>query len=220
VVGWRAGVGLELHDFDLDDIPARRWVFVEERFFDEPTLRMHILLAARNVTIFHERKNITRFDIVGGRIVDVGVPVGRVEQVTGRPVPHFQVNRVDSVAGLRLPHEGSGSINIFSPRVGRAPDGTVPPRPDELERRQQVERAQLEERQRAERATMEQRHQAERAARGAGVEQLQRRQEAERQALQFEHERQQRLLNNRQRGEFQRMGPGHFPCQLSPRRHR
>jgi len=208
IVGWDFGVGLTLHGFDLDDIPARRWCFVQERFFDEPVLFTHILLPARNVTIFSQRRNITRFDVIGGRIVNVGVPLNRIEQVTGRPVPHFQVRHVDSVEAARLPRESSGTINVFSPRVGRAPAGAVPPRPGEFERRQQAERAQLQERQRAEQATMEQRHQAERAAPEARPDQLQSRQETEMRALQSEHQRQQRLLNNRHREESQRMGPG------------
>ena len=208
VVGWDFGVGLRLHDFDLDDIAARRWCFVQEGFFGEPILRAHILLPERNVTLLRETRDITRFDITDGRIVNVGISVGRIEEVAHRPVPHFQVRHVDSVAAVRLPRESGGVINIFSPRVGRVPDGAVPPRPDEFERRQQAERAQLEERQRAEQATMEQRHQAERAAPGASPEQLQGRQEAERQALQSEHQRQQRLLNNRHREESQRLGPG------------
>jgi len=213
IVRWRAGVGLDLHGFDLDDIPARRWVFVENRFFDEPALRLHVELPARNVTILRQRTNITRFDIVGGRIVNIGVPVARVRELTGRPVPRFQVQHVDSVAALRLPHERSGVVNVFSPRVQRAPDGVVPPRREELERRQQAERAQLEERQRAEQANMEQRHQVERAAPGARTEQVQPRQEAERRALQSEHQRQQRLLNNRHREESQRAERGRSVAQ-------
>jgi len=207
-VGWQPGIGLALSGFDLDDIPIRRWCFVEDRFFDEPTLRLHVLLPARNVTIFGQTRNITRFDIVGARIVDVGVPLRAVQEVTGRPVPRFQVRHVDSVAAMRLPHERSGVVNIFSPRVGPAPAGAVPPRPGELERRQQVERAQLQEQQRAERAAVQLHHQAERAAPGATVDQLQRRQQAELRALQSEHQRQQRLLNSRQREESQRMESG------------
>ncbi len=208
VVGWDFGFGLQLHDFDLDDIPFRRWCFVEERFFDEPVLFTHILLPARNVTIFRLTRNVTTINIIGARIVNISVPTSQIEVATGRPVQHFQVRRVGSVAALRLPHERGGIVDVFSPRVDPAPAGAVPPRPNELERRQQAERAQLQERQRAEQATIEQRHRAERAAPEARPDQLQSRQEAEMRALQSEHQRQQRLLNNRHREESQRMGPG------------
>ena len=150
IVRWRSGVGLDLHGFNLNNIPARRWAFVDERFFNEPALRGHILLPAQNVTIFRERRDITRFDVIGDRIVNVGVPVGRIEQVTGRPVQHFSVRHVDSAAAMHLPRERDGTLDIFSPRVARVPEGAVPPRPGELERRHQAERAQLEERQRVE----------------------------------------------------------------------
>ncbi len=219
VVGWRAGMGLDFHGFDIDDLPARRWCFVPERLFDEPTLRSHILLPARNVGIFPERRIITRFDIVGGRIVNVGVPVRQLEQATGRPVPHFQVRHVDSAAAVRLPRESSGVVNVFSPRVRQPAAGAVPPRADEFERRQQAARTELQERQQAERAQLQEQQQAERAATqrrfqtgrpstAGNAEQLQRQREAEMRALQSEHERQQRLLSNRQREESERMEPG------------
>lgn len=121
VVGWRPGLGLALNGFDLDDIPTRRWVFVDERFFGEPALRGHILLPARNVTVLRRARDITRFNVVDGRIVDVGVPVERVEQATHRPVTHFRVRHVDSAAATLLPRERVGIVNIFSPRVARPP---------------------------------------------------------------------------------------------------
>ena len=206
-VRWRAGVGLEFGNMDLDDIPARQWAFVETRFFDEPRLHEHILLMSRNVTLLNETRTFARFESVDGRIVNRGISARQIEEVTRRPVTHFRVRQVDSPAAMRLARERDGEIAVFSPRIREGSTGVVPPGPGELERRQRAEQTQLHEQQRAEQARQQERHQAERAAPGMDGDQLQRRQEAERRELQAEHERQSRLLQNRheqQRGELQR----------------
>jgi hypothetical protein len=205
VAGWQVGVGLELHGLDLNDLPARRWVFVPAPFFAAPRLHEHIVLMSRNVTLFGETRNVTRFESVEGRVVNNSISARQIEEFTHRPVERFRVRHVDSAAAMRLPHEGAGEIHVFSPRVRPGPAGLMPPRPGELERRQGAERSQLQEQQRAEESRQQERFRTERAAPGGATEQLQRQQEAERRALQSEHERQQRLLENRhqhQREEF------------------
>jgi hypothetical protein len=205
-VQWQVGVGLVFGGIDLDSIPARRCVFVETRFFDAPRLREHVVLVSRNVTLFGETRNVTRFESIDGRIVNNSISVRQIEESTHRPVERFRVRHVDSAAALRLPRERDGEIAVFTPRIGRGPVGLVPPQSGELERQQNAERAHLQEQQQAERARQEERHQAEGATPGLGAEPLQRRQDAERGALQSEHQRQQRLLENRQqrqRDEFQ-----------------
>jgi len=213
VVGWQFGVGLALHGFDLDDLPARRFVFVPVEFFIAPRLREHVVLVSRNVTIFRETRNVTRFESFDGRIVNTSISVTRIEEVTHRPIRHFRVAHVDTAGAMLLPHERDGEIRVFDPRIRPGRAGLVPPRPGDLERRQGAERVQTEERQQAEAIRQQQRHQAERAAPGVRPEQLQRRQQAEEQALRGEHERQFRQLENqhqRQREEFgvARGGPG------------
>jgi hypothetical protein len=206
-VGWQASVGLELHGLDLDDLPARRWVFVETRYFDTPRLHRHIMLVDRNLAFMRETRAAVRFERIDGRIVNRPLSTRQVEEFTHRRVERFRVRHVESPAAMRAARERAGEINMFSPRVQRGPAGVVPPQRGELERRQSAQRAQLQEQQQAERRRQEQRHQAERAAPHMGAEPLHRQQEAERQALQAEHQRQQRTLENRQRQE--RQTPGH-----------
>jgi hypothetical protein len=206
-VRWEVGVGLVLGGVDLDDIPARRWVFVPTRFFDAPKLRDHLVLVSRNATLFRDTRNVTRFESVGGRAVDNSISRRRIEEATHRPVERFHVRHVDSPAAAHLPREHDGEISVFTPRIRRGPAGLAPPRSGELERRQRAARARLHEQQRAEESRQQERFRAERAAPSIGKQQLQRRQEAERRALQSEHRLQQRLLEGRQqreRGEFQR----------------
>ncbi len=202
-VRWQVGVGLEFDGFDLDAIAPWHWVFVRPRYFDAPRIREHEVLSSRNITIIPETRNVTRFEHVDGRVVDRGIAVGLIEGATHRPVPRFRVRHVDTPAAMRLPRERDGEISVFSPGVRRGRAGLVPPRPGEMERRHEAERAHVQEQQRAERARQEERHHTERAAPGVNLEQLRRRQEAERGALRSEHERQLRQLDNRQRRERQ-----------------
>jgi hypothetical protein len=198
-VTWQPALGLDLHGFDLDVLPARRWVFVPTPFFTAPLLREHVVLVSRNVTIFRATRPFTRFERVDGRIFDASISARRIEEVTHRPVPRLRVVHVPTVGAMRLPRERDGEIHVFSPRVRPGPAGLVPPRPGELTRRQEAERAQMTERQRAEATRQQQRHQAERGAAAVPPQQLQRRQQAEAQALHGEHERQSHQLENQQR---------------------
>ncbi len=197
-VRWEPNVGLAFHDFDLDDIPFRRWVFVEASFFDVPRLHDHILLVSRNVTIIRETRIVVRFESVDGRIVNRAFSDREIREFTHRPVTHFRVRHVDNPAAMRVFRERDGEIALFTPRIRRGAAGLVPPGPGDFERRHGAERAQLQEQQRAEQSRQQERHEAERAAPSVRREQLQQRQEAERQALQSEHARQQRQLENRQ----------------------
>ena len=202
-VRWRAGVGLDFGGFDLDEIPAWQWVFVDTTFFDAPRLHDHIFLPSRNVIFLRETRSIVRFESVGGRIVNRAFSDRDIEAFTHRPVPHFRVRHVDSPSAMRTSRERDGEVSVFNPRIGRGPAGLTPPGPGELERRQKAERSQLQEQQRAELSRQEERHRTERAAPGANTEQLQGRHEAERQALQGEHERQRQTLENRHMRERQ-----------------
>jgi hypothetical protein len=198
LVRWQPNVGLAFHGVDLDDIPSRRWVFVESRFFDMPRLHEHILLVSRNVTLIRETRTVVRFESIDGRIVNRAFSNREIEGFTHRPVTHLRVRHVDNPAAMRVFRERDGEIALFTPRIQRGAAGLVPPGPGEFERRQEAERAQLQEHQRAEQLRQQERHEAERAAPGVRREQLQQQQEAERRALQSEHARQQRQLESRQ----------------------
>ena len=206
-VRWQVGVGLEFDGFDVDLIPARRWVFVEPRYFDAPRIWEHTALISRNVTILPGTRNVTRFEHIDGRVVNAGISLGWLERSTHRHIEHYRVRHVENAGSLRLPHEHDGEINIFSPSVRSSREGFRPPEAGEFERRQEAERQQMQERQRAEQAFQERQHRVERGAPNANLGELQQRQEGERQALRSEQGRESRQLDNRQareRESFQR----------------
>ncbi len=87
-VGFRAGFGLE---FGRVVISPGFFTFVGERDILAPRVSAVILPSARNVTIVRTAVNVTNYTVVNNRIVNNGVSVARIEQVTGHPVARLQV---------------------------------------------------------------------------------------------------------------------------------
>lgn len=86
-VGFAVGVGVILGGVDLNvAIAPSYYSFVGERSILEPRLATVIVAPGRNVTIIKNTTNITNYSVVNNRVVNNGVPVQRIEQVTGHPV--------------------------------------------------------------------------------------------------------------------------------------
>lgn len=91
-VGFEIGVGIRLGGFNLSvGIRPDAYSFVPERSFLDPRLSRYMLPTARNVTIIHNTTNITNYTTIDNRVVNRGVDVRRIEQVTGQRVPSLRV---------------------------------------------------------------------------------------------------------------------------------
>ena len=87
-VGFSFGVGVVLGGVDLNvAIAPAYYSFVGEGAILEPRLSTVIVASERNVTIIRNTTNITNYTVVNNRVVNNGVSVQRIQQVTGRPVP-------------------------------------------------------------------------------------------------------------------------------------
>ena len=87
-VGFSFGVGVVFGGVDLNvAIAPAYYSFVSERAILEPRLATVIVAPERNVTIIKNTTNITNYTVVNNRVVNNGVSVQRIQQVTGRPVP-------------------------------------------------------------------------------------------------------------------------------------
>jgi hypothetical protein len=87
-VGFSFGVGVVLGGVDLNvAIAPAYYSFVGEGAILEPRLSTVIVAPERNVTIIRNTTNITNYTVVNNRVVNNGVSVQRIQQVTGRPVP-------------------------------------------------------------------------------------------------------------------------------------
>jgi hypothetical protein len=176
-VGWaplppearfRAGIGLDLGGFNLEaSLGAGHFCFVEERSFLRSRIATYVVPQARNVTIIRNTANITNYTVVNNRVIDQGVPVQRLEQVTGQRVQHYQVAAVTS-GSARSPQLHGNQLTVFRPTVvRRAATPTPPPSaraaasPVNLARQHQQETQTLQQSQVQDRGRLQQIHQAE-----------------------------------------------------------
>ena len=87
-VGFAVGVGVTFGGIDLNvAIAPSYYSFCGEGAILEPRLATVIVAPERNVTIINNTTNITNYTVVNNRVVNNGVSVQRIEQVTGHPVP-------------------------------------------------------------------------------------------------------------------------------------
>lgn len=109
-------------------LPAS-YVFVPARQFLAPDLFAYAVPVVESVRFFPRTRTVTTYRFVNRRFVNVGVPVARVERLTGRPVPRFQV--VDLSPDLR--HRGAritgNRVALFHPRVEKVRVAPPPGRP-------------------------------------------------------------------------------------------
>ena len=91
-VGFDLRVGIRLGGFNLSlGIAPRNYAFVDERRFLDPRIGGYIVPEARNVTIIHNTTNITNYTVVDNRVINQGVPLERVERVTGRRAQRMRI---------------------------------------------------------------------------------------------------------------------------------
>ena len=87
-VGFSFGVGVILGGVDLNvAIAPSYYSFVREGAILTPRLSTVIVAPQRNVSIIRNTTNVTNYAVVNNRVVNNGVSVQRIAQVTGHPVP-------------------------------------------------------------------------------------------------------------------------------------
>src|SRR5579863_300259 len=117
-VGFTAGVGLALGGINLGvAIGPADYCFVGANNFLAPNIAVVAFPVGRNVDVFRQTSNITRYNFEGGRIVNTGLPVEKVQQFTGRPVPRFTVANASRPTGGAL---RGNQLSMYRPAVSRA----------------------------------------------------------------------------------------------------
>ncbi|MFI5166830.1 MAG: DUF6600 domain-containing protein [Thermoanaerobaculales bacterium] len=151
-VRWEAGFGFRAGAVDFDAVIApQHWCFVDERYVTAPVLREYFVPPARNVTIINVTTNVTNYTVINNRIVNRGVDVQHVEQVTRQSVPRYHLAEANAPSAAHVVDTGQLAVyrpNLTSPRgtppsvkpvTGGAPTNTpVPPRPVTIEERQKT----------------------------------------------------------------------------------
>jgi hypothetical protein len=208
-VGWNAGAGLNLRDFDLNfGIDHYWWSFVEEKYFAGPGVSGHIMLPARNITLLEVTRNITDYTASRDRIFDRGIDPEQLEKVTGERIRRLKLVAPGPYQGPQREAVRGGDVVLFHPRVSEKnpagkprnlvrPEQRIPPA--ELAGRQQMENQKLASQHEEQQRRLEALHS--RALRepekGVPNDELERRQEAERRAMEEEHKREAMVLESR-----------------------
>jgi hypothetical protein len=123
-VGFTLAAGLV---FGGVEITPGFYTFVSERNILAPRVGVVIVRSTENVTIVRNTTNITNYTMVNNRIVDRGVAVERIEQVTGRPVRQVTVASMMSTTGGRRGAFYQPAVVVRAARVARAEFGKALP---------------------------------------------------------------------------------------------
>src|SRR5260370_1264101 len=184
-VRFRAGFGLDFGGIDINVVLGpTHFCFVQERSFLALNVATFVEPPARNVTIIRNTTNITNYTVVNNRVVNQGIPVQRVEQVTGQRVARLQIAPVSSGPPPRSAQVRGNQLTGFQPPIVKR--STPPPPPPQrarasgadLQRQHQQESQALQAQQAQERARLQQIHQRELQTQGPGTPSNQRRQPA------------------------------------------
>jgi hypothetical protein len=227
-VGFQVGIGLQLGGLNISLLLSPRdYSFVPERRFLDANIGGYFVPQARNVTIIHNTTNITNYTVVNNRVINHGVPVGRIEKATGRRPGRYRIDSANNPGQARVQRD---VIRIYRPaknrldtvKVGRRNDAGlrqtqqdhqekapppvwVAPRartaPAGIDERQfQREQKDLKKRLDKEQRDLEQIHRQEavRAKAKADAQAVSQRHAAEMKALQEQRQRDQKQLQTRQ----------------------
>jgi hypothetical protein len=122
-VGWNATFGVGFTSGWVERIRAQRWCFVGRHQFVDRDLGVRLVSTTRNVELCRETRNVTRFDVRGGRPVNRGVDVASIERSVGRPVNRFNVADASNPTRGRMER---GQVSFFRPTLKRAPASQAP----------------------------------------------------------------------------------------------
>ena len=111
-VGFQVGFGIQLGGLNLSlSLAPTTYSFVNEHSFLESRLDRYVQPSARNVTIIRSTRNITDYGYENNRVINRGVPVERIEQITRRPVRQLQVTESQTRESV----VGSDQVRIYRP---------------------------------------------------------------------------------------------------------
>jgi hypothetical protein len=125
-VGFEIGIGIRLGGFDLQlGIRPDAYSFVPERSFLDSRLSGHLIPTARNVTIIHNTNNVTNYTYIDNRVVNRGVEVRRIEQVTGRRVQRLRLAEARAKTRSEV---AASEVRIYRPKPKQLESVRVVPR--------------------------------------------------------------------------------------------
>lgn len=127
---WHADVGLTWGAGGVDvtvGIHPEYWSFVAEGSFLDPHVHQHCVEPGRNVVILAGTRDATHYAHRDGRVVNVSVPVDRIERRVGRRIARRTL-RQSADAGLRKSRVDDDAVSVFRPKLAKRPASKAPKR--------------------------------------------------------------------------------------------
>jgi hypothetical protein len=197
-------------------IPPFCWSFVDVQFLEARNVREHFIPVARNVTLLHETKNVTKFVVNSQKqIVSSGIDPARVERAIGHPLPRLRIENVTTAprnAGATVrkdrlivfrpdlvrTHQPEARPQAAQPMAG-VPAPAAPTLSRDFLQQQEAERRHLAQEQASEAARLEEIHEREleQPPRGMNLPGLAQRHLEEHHALNEQISRQNQLFEQR-----------------------
>jgi hypothetical protein len=200
-------------------VEPHAWTFIPATQVLAPDVHEYVLDTSQVPYLLEKTRNITRYELQQGRIVNRGISLPEVERRIGHAVPRMALREVESPKALAGGRVEGNELKVYRPKstqlAGHAesakpfqPPHPPTPRaiaPHELNASQQIELQALEKKHAAEQQQLRARQEQEKAHAPANVTQdeLQKRHEAELKAQQAEHERQRQLIQQQHKREQQ-----------------
>lgn len=239
-VGFRAGFGIS----GRPRIPDRYWTFVHGRYFGGRDMDRWILPMERNRTILYSARSRGDITVSGGRIMNPGVDLDRVERSRGTNIPRYNIQDADRPGPVR---RDQSSVRVYRAPVDRTPNArprtslrrneaaaqvpqmrtptgeVMPPetRTQHMQERQSHESDLLRQSQEQERTMLQQRRQeeAQRATSQNDRARVEKQYQKRQQDLQKQHQQEQNQMRQRHQQEQQRAskaGGGAGPKKKNP----
>src|SRR5262249_53995132 len=105
-----------------------------QRHLLDTNVRVQVTSVARNVTLLERSRDVTRFEVHGGRPANVGLDPVVLQRTTGRPVPRVRGFGADSPGHGRA---AGGGVALYRPTVQPAPTREAPA-PEVIQRRNAI----------------------------------------------------------------------------------
>jgi hypothetical protein len=113
-VGFDFSLGIRLGNFDLNiGLQPDIYTFVSERRFVDPRLSDYLVPSYRNNFIYRNTRNVTDYRSTDRRVMNRGIDVRRIEEVTGRPVRRLRVAELRSRANSQV---SDRELRVYRPQ--------------------------------------------------------------------------------------------------------
>jgi hypothetical protein len=129
-VAWNVDMGLSWGSLNFDvDLGWHDWTFCQDRWLVDRNLRKHFMGPEHNLSLIRQTRNITDYAFMNKRIVNRGLAVAQVEQLTRHKVQHYTIQDLPGTAKGHIGRIEGNNLRLFRPAMSMAQTDRTPPPP-------------------------------------------------------------------------------------------